>query len=282
MKRLIVMALALAACAPQAAHETPLEPPSLALAWRAEGLANPESVALSADGSFFYVSNVAGEGDAKDGAGFIARIGRDGRMLQRDWAAGLDAPKGLALSRDALFVSDIDRLVMLDAQSGAIIQTIPIPGAVFLNDVAIAPDGAVLLSDSGAGRLYAVRDGRPEIWAEDRLLRSVNGLLVEPSRLLITTMQGRFLSMDWRTKAISEVVNGLGDGDGVAPWGGGYFVSDWRGRMFFVRDGRAAIVLDARAEGVLLNDFMIVGDMLIAPHWAPGALSAYRIGAAAR
>ena len=47
--------------------------------WRAQGLANPESAALSADRNFLYVTNVNGDGAAKDGNGFIARVGLDGR-----------------------------------------------------------------------------------------------------------------------------------------------------------------------------------------------------------
>jgi ribosomal protein L44E len=37
--------------------------------------ANPESAALSADRTFLYVTNVNGEGAAKDGNGFVARVG---------------------------------------------------------------------------------------------------------------------------------------------------------------------------------------------------------------
>ena len=87
----------------------------LDLVWRTQGLANPESAALSADSEFLYVTNVNGEGDAKDGNGFIARVGIDGRILEREWARGLNAPKGIMLRGDALYVADIDELVVIDA-----------------------------------------------------------------------------------------------------------------------------------------------------------------------
>ena len=72
-------------------------PSALQRVWLVEGLASPESVALSADGRFLYVSNVNGEGEDHDGNGFIAKVSLDGRLLSRTWATGLDAPKGLAL-----------------------------------------------------------------------------------------------------------------------------------------------------------------------------------------
>ena len=116
--------------------------------WRAQGLANPESAALSADRAFLYVSNVNGEGEAKDQNGFIARVGLDGRILERDWARGLNAPKGIMLRGESLYVADIDEMVVIDAGSGAVTRRVAAPGALFLNDLAFAPDGRVLIADS--------------------------------------------------------------------------------------------------------------------------------------
>ena len=123
--------------------------------WRAQGLANPESAALSADRTFLYVTNVNGDGAAKDGNGFIARVGLDGRMLDRDWARGLNAPKGIMLRGGSLYVADIDEMVVIDAASGAVTRRVAAPGALFLNDLAFAPDGRVLIADSQNARIYA-------------------------------------------------------------------------------------------------------------------------------
>ncbi len=38
-------------------------------------------------------------------------------MLTRSWIEGLDAPKGLSLSGNTLYVSDIDRLVAIDVDA---------------------------------------------------------------------------------------------------------------------------------------------------------------------
>lgn len=247
--------------------------------WRATGLANPESAALSADGAFLYVTNVNGEADARDGNGFIARVSTDGRVLQREFATGLDGPKGVMLGGDALYVADINQLVVLDAATGAVRRRVPTPGAQFLNDLTFSPDGQVLIADSGAGRIYAIRTDTPEIWLEHPLLASINGFLPEPERLVVTTMQGRLLAIDYQTKAIRVLAEGLGDADGLAALGGGrYIVSEWPGRMHVVAaDGSHATILETAAETRYLNDFLLVDDVLYQPHWEPSEFSAYRV-----
>jgi hypothetical protein len=42
-------------------------------------------------------------------------------------------------------------------------------------------------------------------------------------------------------------------------------------------DGSHQTIMDTRAENRLLNDFLLVGDTLYQPHWAPGELTAYRV-----
>jgi hypothetical protein len=270
----IPILLALAGCA-----TVSVPPPTLSPLWSTAGFANPESVVPSARGDFLYVSNVAGDAEARDGNGFISKVAPDGRILEREWARGLDAPKGLALVGDRLFASDLTALVEIDAKSGALLARHEASGSGFLNDVALAPDGSVLVSDSKTARIYAWRDGGMVVWLEDPLLRSINGLLVEPERLVVATMQGRLLAVDWRTHAITPLAEGLGDADGVAALGGhAYLVSEWPGRLFHVApDGQVTELMDSRAEHRYLNDFLLVGDQLIVPNLEPGTLSAYRV-----
>lgn len=281
VKRLSAAALLmLAACAQEAPQPaTQPQAPRLEQIWRIGGFANPESAALSADGTFLYVTNVNGEGDARDGNGFISRVSTTGEMLQRDFATGLDGPKGIMLGGDALYVADIDQMVVLDAATGTIRRRVPAPGAVFLNDLAFAPGGEVLIADSGGARIYAIASDTAEVWLEDVLLESINGFLAEPSRLLVTTMAGRLLAIDYETRAITVLAENLANADGIAAISAGrYLVSEWPGRMFVVSpDGSHDTILDTRAENRLLNDFLLVGDVLYQPHWEPSEFTAYRV-----
>jgi glucose/arabinose dehydrogenase len=271
-------AVALGACAQERVPSDPAEV-RLEQAWRRGGFANPESVALSADGAFLYVTNVNGEGEAQDGNGFISRVALDGTMLEPEFARGLDGPKGIMLGGDALYVADIDEVVVIDAATGAERRRVPAPGAQFLNDLAIASDGSVLVADSATRRIYALDDAGARVWLEDDLLTAANGLLPEPRRLVVTTMEGRLLAIDYETRSISVLAEGLGDADGVAALGGGrYLVSEWPGLMHVVEaDGSHRTILDTRAHNRLLNDFLLVGDVLYQPHWEPGEVTAYRV-----
>lgn len=252
--------------------------------WRLEGLEAPESVALSADGRFFYVSNIKGDGDIKDGDGYIARVSRDGKMLEKTWATGMNAPKGLALHGGRLFAADIDTVMELDAATGKTIKAYPVEGAKFLNDVAIAPgeradDAVVLVSDSGMARINALDHGVISVWLADPQLRAINGLLPEKDRLVVTTMTGLLLAVDWKTRAITRLAEGLGDGDGVARLADGrYVVSEWPGRLFEVSpDGSNRVIADIRKEEAYINDFLLADGQLIVPHMKAGRLAAYRI-----
>jgi len=247
--------------------------------WTIGGLAQPESVAVGRDGRTLYIANVGGEGDVRDGDGYISRATTGGKLVEKRWVTGLDAPKGAVVAGDRLFVSDIDRLVEIDIPAGRIVARYRAPGATFLNDVAVAPDGTVLVTDSGTGRIFAKVDGRMQLWSDAPELKSANGLLAEPGRLLVTTMEGKLLAIDYPSRAVRVLAEGLGQADGVAPGDGdNYFVSEWPGRMFRVTpEGKAMVLIDSRKRGVFINDFVRAGDLVIVPSWEPGKVSAYRI-----
>ena len=264
-----------------AAHAAP---PALEVAWTASGLANPETVAVSQDGATLYVSNVAGEADARDGIGFIARLSSQGELLEREWIAGLNAPKGLLRREQTLFVSDIDTLVEIDLAQGKMIARHEMPGATFLNDVALAPDGRVLVSDSAGARIYAWNGSAAEEWLAHEELRSVNGLLPEAGRLVVSTMQGKLLAVDWQTRAVTVLATGLGNGDGVTRLDdGSYLVSEWPGQLFHVTwpspgaDAKVDTLLDGREKKIFLNDFLQHDGLLLVPNWEPSTLTAYRL-----
>lgn len=251
----------------------------LAPQWQLAGLDSPESVALSADGSELYVSNVNGEGDALDGNGYISRVSTDGQMLEQHWVTGLNGPKGLVRDGERLYATDINQLVEISLPDGGIERRVAAPGAGFLNDVALLPDGKVVASDSATAKIYVLTSGQADVWLAHELLSSINGLLPEPQRLLVTTMAGRLLAIDYVSREITVLAEGLGDADGITGLRQGrYLVSEWPGLMHVVSaDGSKKTIMDSREAGVFLNDFLRVGELLYQPHWQPGSITAYRL-----
>src|SRR5256886_10105583 len=57
----------------------------------------------------------------------------------------------MALNGDTLWVADIDVVRAFNAKTGALVDSVSLSklGAVFLNDVAVAPTGALYITDTG-------------------------------------------------------------------------------------------------------------------------------------
>src|SRR2546421_9261298 len=131
------------------------------------GFQTPESVKWDSTRDVYFVSNVNGAPSAKDGNGYITRLGPAGLVMDSAFIKGLNAPKGMALVHDTLWVADIDQVRAFEARTGAPVATIPVPGAIFLNDIAAAPDGSLYVTDT------AIRFGAkgPEHVGVDQIFR---------------------------------------------------------------------------------------------------------------
>src|SRR5947207_14112217 len=121
------------------------------------GMKVPESVRYDSELDVFYVSNVNGNPSQKDNNGFIARVRADSTnvvtMLAEAGKKGvtLNAPKGIAVKGDTLFVADIDALREFNRRTGALIRSVSLAAqkATFLNDVVVGGDGAIYITDTG-------------------------------------------------------------------------------------------------------------------------------------
>src|SRR3954468_16303662 len=120
------------------------------------GLKVPESVRYDPELDVYFISNINGNPSQKDNNGFIARVRADSTdvmtMLVEGGKKGvtLNAPKGMALRGDTLFVADIDALRMFHRRTGASLGSVDLRArkATFLNDVVVGPDG-IYVTDTG-------------------------------------------------------------------------------------------------------------------------------------
>jgi sugar lactone lactonase YvrE len=167
-----------------------------------EGLSSPESVRYDPDQDVYFVSNMLGFGSVKDGNGYIVRVaaaelGRVEMFIQGGrGGVSLDAPKGMALHGDTLWVADIDVLRGFDRRTGAPLATVDLrpQGAVLLNDVAVGPDGSLYVTDSGiimsekgvlhpgGDKILVVGPGRAvTVLARGSVLGRPNGIAWDPT-----------------------------------------------------------------------------------------------------
>jgi hypothetical protein len=122
---------------------------------RGVGFEAPDSVLYDARADLYLVSNVNGEQGASDGNGFISRLASDGTLVSLKWIDGasagtrLDAPKGMALVGDKLFVADLGVLRSFDRNTGLATGEVAIGVASLLTDLSAGPAGVLYVADSG-------------------------------------------------------------------------------------------------------------------------------------
>jgi hypothetical protein len=137
------------------APEGPWTPPPGMIVVKDIGFATPESVLHDPELDYYFVSNINGSETEADDNGFISVLTPDGDTLALKGIDGardnvsLNAPKGMAVAGQTLYVADITVIRRFDRRSGAQGADLVVPGATFLNDVVAADDGSIYFTDSG-------------------------------------------------------------------------------------------------------------------------------------
>jgi len=225
------------------------------------GFLTPESVLYDSAQDVYFVSNVNGPPLAKDNNGFISRVRPDGGATAGGGAAAievlkfieggrggvtLNGPKGLAVLGDTLWVADIDVVRAFNARTGAPVDSVKLDslGAVFLNDIAIAPNGAIYVTDTGirfddvGNILHPGPDRVFRIGPDRKVTTAVRGdTLGRPNGITLDAVGRRFIIVQFGGKAImawkpgdrapTVVARGAGAFDGVEIIGGKIVVSSW-------------------------------------------------------
>jgi len=243
-------------------------------------VANPESVYYDAGSKQLFVSNVDGEGDKKDGKGFISKLKTTGEFISKKWVSGLNAPKGMRSINGVLWVTDIDQLVAIDISSGTILSKITIPTAKFLNDIAITPEQILYVSDTIGGAIYEVKHNNVSVFMKGEELESPNGLLYKDGKLYVAAW-GKGLAKDWSTKTpgnlyVIDVASKkikvltkfpLGNLDGLElDAKGNFLTSDWvAGKIYrILKDGEAKLILEGK-KGIADLGFVPSENLIIYP-----------------
>jgi len=241
----------------------------------------PESVFFDPEAEYLYVSNINGGPAQKNAVGFLSKVDLNGQVLDLEWITGLDAPKGMAVHGEKLYVTDIDRLVVIDKNRGSVLTVYPVPGAKFLNDIAVDPKGTVYISDSSAEAIYALEGGRiTTVLSGVRYLKEPNGLFWEGEALLIG-VRSRILKWKPDKGELTILVKTAGGIDGLQPTGAGdYLISDWSGIVRLVSPpGEEQILLDVTSKKSNTADFCYIQEknLLIVPTFGGNQLLAFEL-----
>ncbi|MEM6328434.1 MAG: ATP/GTP-binding protein [Bacteroidota bacterium] len=227
-----------------------------------------------------YTTNIDGHFMRKDGQGSVSTVALDGRVLDAEWIRGLHAPTGTGIHEGHLFVTDIDAIVEIDIEAGAVVQRYPVPGAVALNDIVIDAQGTVYASDTGGNTVYALHNGVLRTVASD--IDTPNGLLAQDGRLLVTQWTLQTVGwMDLETEAVSTLAQGIEGPDGLEAIGDGTFLaSGFNGQIYHLQaDGSKTLILDTAGDGIRAADieYIPAKRLLLVPTMQRNTLRAYRL-----
>jgi hypothetical protein len=218
--------------------------------WQTDSvLREPESVLYSAEDKLLYQSNIGGAVDGKEGKGSIGKMGLDGKPIQVDWVKGLNAPKGLGRFGNLLYAADPDAVVVIDIKAGKIVKRIPVPGAVFLNDISVDGKGVVYVSDTRTAKVHRIEGDKVSTFLEG--ITGANGVLCVGSDLYILG-NGALWKSGPDAKAV-KIADGMdASTDGIEKVRDNEFiVSCWAGAIYYVKsDGSKQLMLDTRPEKI--------------------------------
>lgn len=120
------------------------------------GFMTPESVLHDSIADVYLVSNINGAPAAEDDNGFISRLTPDGQVETLKWIDGasanvlLNAPKGMAIRGDTLFVADIKCIRRYNRTTGESITSTCYDSMAFLNDIAVGgSEQSLWITDTG-------------------------------------------------------------------------------------------------------------------------------------
>ncbi|MDG9667547.1 hypothetical protein ONV78_07375 [Hahella sp. CR1] len=289
---LSLLALATLPFAASAETAAPSQP-SLQNVWTASGFDQPESAIYDRKRHQILLSSMNGGADAANGLGYISVLTENGDIVKKHWVQGLNAPKGLGVYGDHLYVADLTRVLDIDITTGKIVHTYEAPEAKFLNDVAVTDNGDVYISDLLAQRIYRLHQGSLEIWLSSAELNFPNGLWAQHDRLLVaawgqdlqadfsTRIPGRLKQVQLSDKRISDLIDDqpLGNLDGVTDDGAnGLLATDFmRGRLFYFSSLDRAPAEFELTPGSADLDYIPEQKLVLMPLMWKGELAAYRL-----
>jgi hypothetical protein len=252
---------------------------SLERIWQTDStLKVPESVLYDAETRVLYVANIDGSPAEKDGNGSIAKVGLDGQIIDKDWITGLDAPKGMGLYKNLLFVANISEVAVIDIGKASIVQRIPVAGSAFLNDVTVDSEGIVYVSDSRSNKVHRIENGIAALYLDN--IGNANGLLAVDRELYILSA-GSLLraDADRELTTLAEGMNGSTDGIEMVTENE-FIVSCWSGIIYYVKaNGSKEVLLDTRDQGMNSADIGYDSEnrILYVPTFYKNSVFAYQL-----
>lgn len=159
------------------------------------------------------------------------------------FASGLKGPKGLAIRKDILYVSDIDAVRAFSLKDGKQLRLLNLPNSQFPNDIEVDDSHYLFCSDSNASLIYRIdlNTKKMEVFKNPQLIKP-NGILYDATnkRLLICSQidNSPIQALYWDTQKIETVMTTTFSSlDGFTrDQKGNYYITSWGSKGVFKLD----------------------------------------------
>jgi hypothetical protein len=149
----------------------------------------------------------------------------------------LNAPKGIANDKNYLYITDIDRIVIVSITTGEKVDEISFSGRkAFLNDITMLEENTLLVTATNHHELYAVIIQSKEIFnLSNKDMEGANGIFLGAGKVFVCGFadkkmgKGSVYEYDLETNKISTILPQLGHLDGLKMYKDKLIISDWGG-----------------------------------------------------
>jgi len=212
---------------------------------------------------------------------FISKVSLSGKIKELKWVDSLNNPLGITIYKDRLFTAERNAIAEIDLDKGKVIKRYPIPGSLFLNDIAIDNSGNIYVTDSRKNVIWRYSDGSAEEWLIGDEVLDPNVLYIQGTTLFFGNSGDQSLKsvnlLDKSIKTIAKFETGFIDGFRIDE-NGNYLVSLWKGKLYRVTpEGDKTKILDTTTPGFFSADFEYIKEknLLIIPTFFGNAVVGY-------
>lgn len=197
---------------------------------------HPESVLVH--GKKAFVSNVGEElkPTDKDGDGYISLLNQKGEMVDKTFITALNAPKGLALIQNTLYVADVDEVKGFDITTKKQVFSLAFDGVNFLNDITVKNAHTLIVSATDSGKIYEL-NVKTKTYKAIADLPTANGVYYTEGKLYALMLGktpenmfgggGKLVEINPKNGAVTPLAKTEGILDGVQKVGNTLYFSDW-------------------------------------------------------
>ncbi|NQY11750.1 MAG: SMP-30/gluconolactonase/LRE family protein [Flavobacteriales bacterium] len=249
-----------------------------------DGFASPESIVWDKSRNVFYVSNYHQnvENGTSYGDDYVSKVDVNGKIIELEWIKHLSAPTGVIVANDKLYIVERFGVVEYDLKTNKVTNRYCIQHNEFINDIVMAPDGSLFITEGWSDNLLRIKDGVLETWLSSKKIRNPNGLFCDGNKLIIGVNEDHKLkSIDIATKEITVIAE-FEDGnlDGIKKYKDGYLVGNYYGQIFYVKqNGEITEWLNVKDKKIICADFEYIEEkqMLYVPDLDNSTLHGYKI-----